>query len=267
MANALSTVCRCLMALTVLLTLPAQATTVHDPVNFVVNVLNKMENHVSAMQTKVMNHQLAVQIKNQLDTIHQLQKEYQKMQDMVDTLQGRSSYGKYLEGPFVMLDPDQSPESFDEVMYNMRDVGKGGDTQSDFQKEAAAFQRANPYVDLGNWQPAAEQGGITRREMDHQRETSMALGAASRQAYQQSSNHYKNMQMLRREMDKTDTVKESVDLTNRLLLEIVAVQAEQLRITSLQTGSQAQQQQQDYNEKARALKGKETAQPTLWKVE
>lgn len=263
MAKPLSAIRRSVTLAVLLLVLPVQATTVHDPVNFVINVLNKMENHITAMQQKVMNQQLAVQIKNQLDTIHQLQQEYQKLQDVQNALSGRSGYGRYLEGPFVMLDPNQSPEDLDDVRYHMRDVGKGGGVDSDFQKQADAYQRANPYVDLGNWQPTTEQG-TTRRELDHQRETSLALGAASRQAYKQSSNHYANLTMLRREMDKTDTVKQSVDLTNRLLMEIVAVQAEQLRMMALQSESQAQQRQQNYNEKARSLRGVETYQPTVW---
>lgn len=262
MAKSLSAISRSLTLAALLLALPVQATTVHDPVNFVINVLNKMENHISAMQQKVMNHQMAVQIKNQLEQIHQLQQEYQKLQEVQGALAGRNGYGRYLEGPFVMLDPNQSPEDLDDVMYHMRDVGKGNN-DTDFQKQADAYQRANPYVDLGNWQPTTEQG-TTHREMDHQRETSLALGAASRQAYQQSSNHYTNLAMLRREMDKTDTVKQSVDLTNRLLMEIVATQAEQLRMMALQSQSQAQERQQNYNEKARSLQGADTYQPTVW---
>lgn len=264
MAKPLSAICRGLIWAVLLLGFPAQAATpVHDPVNFVINVLNKMENSLSAMQQKVMNQQIAVQIKNQLEQIHQLQQQYQTLVEVKSALAGRSGYGRYLEGPFVMLDPDQSPESLDDVMYHMRDVGRGVEGDTDFQKQAAAYQRANPYVDLGNWQPTTEQG-TTRREMDHQRETSLALGAASRQAYSQSSNHYRNLEMLRREMDKTDTVKQAVDLTNRLLMEIVAVQAEQLRMLALQSESQAQQRQQNYNEKARTLRGADTYQPTVW---
>jgi len=240
------------------------ATVVHDPVSFIVSLLNQMENRLQSAQQAAANNQLAVQIKKQLKMIQQLKETYEQAEKTANSLSGKTRYGDYLSGPFKMLDPDHSPKDLDDVLWNMRNVGRGQTRQDTYSKSAEGYSKLNPFVDLSDYQPP-ERESYRKNDMQNQQANSLSLIASSRLAYRAASQHYGNVRQMQKEIGRTDTIKESMDLNSRILTELVVLQSQQLRLMSMQTQTQGQERQQNYNEKARALQKTKREAPAQWK--
>lgn len=226
----------------------AQASTVHDPVNFIVNLLNKMENQISKVQQAAANNELFIQAKRQLETIETLRRQILVMQSQLDSMRGTSGYGQYLEGPFKALDPRYTPQSLTQLLWLMRDVGTN--PPGPVNERLEEFLANNPYYN-GSYKPSYEKDII---ETDRQgiRENSAATAVYSQETYDTAQKSYNNIAALQKEIDSADTLKESVDLNNRIMTELSYMIAVSMRNDSVANSLEAKKAQQDVNAETRA---------------
>ena len=148
--------------------------------------------------------------------IQQLKESYEQAEKTANSLSGKTRYGDYLSGPFKMLDPDHSPKDLDDVLWNMRHVGRGQARQDVYSESAEEYAKLNPFVDLSDYQPS-ERESYRKNDMQNQQSTSLSLIASSRVAYRGASQHYGNVREMQKEIGRTDTIKESMDLNSRIL--------------------------------------------------
>lgn len=226
----------------------AQASTVHDPVNFIVNLLNKMENQISKVQQAAANNELFIQAKRQLETIETLRRQLLVMQNQVDSLRGSNGYGRYLEGPFKALDPRYTPQSLTQLLWLMRDVGNT--SSGPVNEQLQEFLANNPYYQ-GSYKPSY-QDDILETDREGIRDNSAATAVYSQETYETAQKSYDNINALQKEIDSAETLKDSVDLNNRIMTELSYMIAVSMRNDSVSNNLEAKKAQKEVNAETRA---------------
>ena len=242
--------------------LNAGATVFHDPVNFIVNLLNSMENTISKAQAQITNSQLMVQTKRQLDTINTIKLQISQAQQNYESITGSSGYGQYLEGPLVALDPSQTPKTFDELMWVMRDVGTGA--SGNFGGRVNTYMENNPYYDTSRYKTSFPDDPAIN-DWNNQKNNSAVTATIAKDNYKSAEHHYGQLKKMQRKIDEADTLKSSLDLNNRMLSEIGYLLSSSLRVDSSSAHMEAQQVQKQFNKEAKE-RGFMQYQPRIYKV-
>ena len=97
---------------------------VHDPLAWIESKITAAEQVLTKKQMMIANSKHAVMIKKQLDLIERAKDRHSQLENLKSSLSGKNAYGKFLWGPFEMLDPSQTPDSFEELYWMTRDIGK-----------------------------------------------------------------------------------------------------------------------------------------------
>lgn len=225
----------------------SHALSVHDPINAMINLLNKMENQISKVQQKAANHQLVLQAKRQFETIQALKMQFLTMQQQLNSMQGSGGYGQYLEGPFKALDPRYTPKTLEELLWLMRDVGKGTGPAS---QQLNDFLKDNPYYQ-GSYKPSFS-NDILEGDRRGIRDNSAAAAVYSQETYQSAQESYDTISSLQKKIDKADTLKNALDLNNRIMTELSYMFAISMRNDSVTNRLGAKEAQQKVNAETRA---------------
>ena len=223
------------------------AMSVHDPVNFIVNMLNKMENQISKVQQTAANSQLMLQAKRQLETIQALKMQFIVMQRQLESMSGSEGYGDYLEGPFRALDPRYTPRTMEQLLWLMRDVGNQSGPAAD---QLNNFLKENPYY-TGSYQPSYP-NDIVEHDRQGIRDNSTATAVYSQETYESAQKSYDTITSLQKKIDKAETLKGSMDLNNRIMTELGYMFAVSMRNDSVSNRLKAKQAQQEVNAETRA---------------
>ena len=236
--------------LIILLTLPlsslAGGMTVHDPVNWIQHKITAVEQKLTKLQMEAANHKLAVMTKQQLDLIEEAKLRHSQLQSTINSVSGKNNYGRLFWGPFQMLDKNKTPETWDELYLMTRNIGRGDNQQpTDYENAVADYLQRNPYNEV----PARHNAP----SLEQKKVAAIGMGVNAEQAYQAMSRHYQNINRLQVEMNKTNTLKESLDLTNRILAEISLVQMHHARLYAIDAQMNAQKEQRDYNRQSSSI--------------
>lgn len=228
----------------------AAGLTVHDPLSWIEAKIMSVEQALTKRQMIIANHKYAVMIRKQLDLIDKAKKRNNQLENLKRSLSGKNAYGRFLWGPFEMLDPAKTPATFEQLYWMTRDVGKNPEVATDgYGKEARAYMERNQFISpvTSNYPDSA-----INKDFERQKTNSIMLGVNSESTYEAAARNYANINAFQHEIDETNTVKEALDLNNRILTEIALVQTQLLRLNSLESKVSAEREQRDYNQRAKS---------------
>ena len=217
-----------------------------DVFNWIQNQISATEENLQTAQQKAANAQSLKMIKNQLLELEALRIQITTMQNQYEALSGNSGYGRYLTGPFVALDPEQTPETWEELIWLAEKIGNG-EPQNEYSERARAYADQNPYVSSKGYKPNRPTHP-SNHDLNSQKSGSIAQGVYSQDIYKESNRHYQTIQLLQSEIDQADTAKKTADLSARMLSELGMMGAEQLRIASMNSQMEALDRKKNYNE-------------------
>lgn len=216
---------------------------VHNPLGWVQQQLALTEAKLRALNQGVNNQAQIRQIALLAKTLHKMELQYLQIKRTSEALSGKYGYGRWLKGPARLLDPYYHPSSTRELFDLMRRGGGSGrysDRVSVYQEKYPSANRD----DVFPYKPDSPEA--------HQYESlavnTGALSVSGEMIYDSIANRKKIILALQGEIDETDNIKASMDLNNRLMVELNMVMVDALHLQSLQAQSTAAVNQAKVNQ-------------------